>query len=94
MSTAGLTLPSSGEGALVGNESTNRGGGSLSARSVLLNAGTHEWGMGNREGVLLSQRENWRKCRQTPFPAPTEIFSNERKLLRKIIKTLDPILEN
>ena len=94
MSTAGLTLPSSVEGALIGNEGTNRGGGSLSASSVLLNAGTHEWGMGNREGVLLSQRENWRKCRQTPFPAPTEIFSNERKLLRKIIKTLDPILEN
>lgn len=57
MSTAGLTLPSSVEGALVGNESTNWGGGSLSASSVLLNAGTHEWGMGNREGVLLIRRK-------------------------------------
>ena len=72
MSTAGLTLPSSVEGAFVGNESTNRGGGSLSASSVLLNAGTHERGMGNRDGVLLNQRENWRKCRQTPFPAPVD----------------------
>lgn len=45
MTTVGLSLPSNVEGALIGNESTNRGGGSLSISLGLLNAGTQEWGM-------------------------------------------------